>query len=574
MKGITLVEVIIAVFLISIVLLGLLSAFYFGFRLLSLNERKITATQIAQGEIEKIRNMQYLDIGTIGAQLPYASGTLEVESKVILNGIEYKIERKVKFVSDLTDGSEACPLDYKKVEIKVSFSDILKGEVVLTTDIAPKNKIEEIQACSLQPAGILTVQVLDTKGNLISNPKIEIFNPNTGELIDSASPSSGKYDFPLSSGNYRVVVSKEGYSSERTYSVEEIAIPENPNPNVLEGKITQISLVIDKISSMTVQTLSTYGEDFFSESFDNEEKISQKENITIFNGQAQLATNSEGYLPSGYLLSKEISPQNLTQWEEFSFENSKPLGTEIKYQIYFASDSEWLLIPDSDLPGNSLGFTESPINLTNLPISYSKLKIKATFTTNSTSFTPILYNWQLRWKTSNPVSIPNVKFDMRGEKIIGKDSNEHPIYKFSTTTQTDLSGKIQLQNLEWDVYHFSNFQKDSQSLEVATSTPTQPVSLDPDTNLTVSFYLESTNSLLVTVLDSQTLKPIFSATTTLSSNNFSQTQYTDFNGQTLFLPLNSQYFNLLVEATGYNSTSTSVLVSGKTTIVVKLDPSE
>jgi prepilin-type N-terminal cleavage/methylation domain-containing protein len=573
-KGLTLIEVLVAIALTAIVFLGIFGAYQLGLKIVGLSERKITATQIAQGEIEKIRNMPYLDVGTVGAQPPYASGTLGASTSTILNGIEYKIERKIMLISDPSDGQEECLVDYKRVEIKVSFSGILKGEVILTTDLMPKTKSEELAICQQQPIGVLSVQVLNALGEFVTSPTIEVYD-SQGNLKGTFTPFEGKYDIPLSPGTYKVVVSKSGYSTERTYSIEEIAIPEKPNPTVFENQITQISFAIDKVSTMNVKTLSTFSEEFFSDSFSDESKISQKENVIFGGGQVNLATDTQGYLPSGYLFSIEISPTNLTKWESFSFTDEEPENTNLKYQIYFASGTEWVLIPDSDLPGNSIGFDESPVNLSSLSTTtYSSLKLKANFSTNSTSSTPILYDWQVSWQSSNPTPIPDVQFNLRGEKIIGRDANENPVYKYSTTTKTNSQGQIQISNLEWDTYHFSDFQKDSQSLELATSSPSLPVSLPPDTILDVNLYLESQSSLLVSVFDSETLNPIFSATTTLSKTGFQDVQLTNLNGQAIFIPLEQGGYKLSVEAQGYYSTSTNVFVSGKTTKVVKLEPKD
>lgn len=577
-KSFTLIEVLVGIALILIVFLGIFGAYQLGLKVVGLSGRKITATQIAQGEIEKIRNLPYLAVGTVGAQLPYASGILEPSTSTILNGIEYQIERKIKFVIDPADGTgpeDSCNLDYKKVEIKVSWGGRFSGEVKMITDVAPKNKIEEIQTCTQQPGGILSVSVFDAQGILVPSPLIEIFDPSSGSLIDSATPFNGKHDFPLATSTYKVVVSKSGYSSERTYGTDEIAIPEKPNPIVLEGQVTQISFSIDKLSSFLVKTLSPWGEAFFLDSFSDESKVSEKENVLISGGKATLATTSEGYYPSGYLFSIEISPSDLLEWDEFSFSHEEPAGTDLKYQIYYASGTEWLLIPDSDLPGNSVGFDSSPIDISSLSTTtYSILKLKANFSTASTSSTPILFGWQVSWKTSLPTPIGNVKFNLRGKKLIGKDANENPVYKFSTTTMTDSSGKIQIPNLEWDIYYFSDFQKDSQSLDLVTSTPSHPVSLNPDTNLEVNFYLESQNSLLVTVLDSDTLNPIFSATVTTTKPGYQATQSTGEKGQTLFIPLEEGNYTILVEAPGYYSTSTTVYVSGKTATTIRLAPSD
>jgi hypothetical protein len=575
-KSFTLVDVLVGIFLMLLFFLGIAAAYQLGFKIVGLNERKITATQIAQGEIEKMRNMPYLEIGTKGASLPSASGTLDSITTTTLNGIEYKIERSVKFVVDSADGNfpdDNCDWDYKRAEINVSWSGQFPGKVNLISDFSPKDKIEEVQTCQEQPGGILSVLVFDAFGLPVPSPLIQVFDPSTGLLITSATPSDGKHDFPLASSTYKVLVSKSGYSSERTYSIEEVAVPQKPNPTVLEGQVTQISFSIDKVSSILVKTLTPWGQDFFSDSFNDESKISQKENVLVGGGKVNLATDTQGYLPSGYLFSIQISPTNLIKWDKFSFTDQKSLQTSLKYQIYFASGTDWYLTPDSDLPGNSIGFESSPVNLSNLSTStYSNLKLKANFQTNSTSETPILYDWQLSWRTSLPTPIGNATFQMRGEKLIGKDASENPIYKFSTTTQTDSDGQKNLSNLEWDDYYFS--VPAETNLDLISIEPSQPVSLPPDTSSQVNLYLRSQNSLLVTVQDLDTLQPIFSATTTLTGTSYQKTQYTNEKGQTLFIPLESQSYNLSVEASGYSSTSTTVFVSGDNTVLIKLKISD
>jgi len=573
-KGISLVELLIVVGLMTILFFGIFGAYQLGMFVIGLSSRKTMATQIALGELEKIKNLPYLSVGTTDATLPFAKGILAPRETKILNGIEFQIERKIKFISDEADGlgsEDSCNLDYKRVQIIVSWGGRFSGKVELTSDISPKNSTEEIQACEGNPVGILRVQVFDALGNMIESPLIEIYNPQDNSLVDFATPSDGKHDFPLSPGEYRILVSKNGYSNERTYSNDEVAIPEKPNPQISENEVEQISFSIDKLSSMKIKTLTTWTQDYFSDTFLNESKISEKNNITISDGKAELSTTSEGYYSEGNLISIEISPQNLTEWGEFSFSDEKPLGTNIKYQILYPSSTEWILIPDSDLPGNSFGFDESPVNLSFLSTTtYPRIKLKANFSTQNNSLTPSLFDWQVSFRTSNPIPISNVSFDFRGEKIIGKDAEENPVYKFSTTTQTDSSGQIQIQNLEWDIYHFSNFKKDSQSLELATSSPEHPLSLSPDTNLDVSFYLEAQNSLLVSVQNSETLEPVFSAKVTILAENFEETEYTNEKGQAIFIPLSSQNYSISVEAQGYTATSTNVFVSGKTTKVVKI----
>jgi len=572
-RGFTFIDVLVGISLMLIVFLGIFGAYQLGLKVVGVSKNKITATQIANGEIEKIRNLPYEKVGIIGGGLPTASGILEASTSTTVNEIEYKIERKIVYISDPTDGTgsdDSCNLDYKRVEIEVSWQGRFPGEVKLGTDVAPKDKVQEIQSCTAQPAGILSVLVFDAYGTAISNPLIEVKNPQTFETITSATPSSGKYDFPLASSTYKVVVSKgTEYTTDQTYGTNEIAIPEKTNPTVLTGHVTNISFQIDRVSSLTVYTLSTWGQEFFSDTFSDESKISEKSNVSISNGQTKLATTADGYLSPGYLISISISPPNLIQWENFSFFDSEPEGTDLRYQIFYASGTDWILIPDSDLPGNSIGFDDLPVSLSNLSTTtYSSLKLRANFSTNSTTSTPVLDDWQLSWKTSNPTPIANATFSVHGEKLIGRDENENPVYKFATTTQTNGDGKKDLLNWEWDNYEFSI--PTSTNLDLVSSDPPNPVSLVPNENKIVKLYLDSQNSLLVTVQDLDTLEPIFSATVRLYKSGYDKTQYTNEKGQTYFIPLEVGNYSLDVSSTGYSTITDSVSVPGDLTKTIKL----
>jgi len=573
-KGFTFVEVLVTVFLVSLVFFGIFGAYRLGLYIVGLSQRKIIATNIAQGEIEKIKNLPYVLVGTIGASPPYASGILEATTSNTINGVIYTIERKILLVVDPSDGSEHCPVDYKRAEVKVSFSGILRGVVSLTTDIVPKTKSEELRICEEQPIGVLLVQVSDAQGNLVSLPTIQVFDTQNN-LRGTFTPSEGRYEIPLSPGEYKVVVSKEGYSTDRTYSTQEIAQPSKRNPLVIDGQVSQITFEIDKVSTMRVRTLTTFSEEFFTDYFENENKISGSENVIVGGGQVRLATDTEGYYYSqGHILSVEISPTRLIKWQTFfAVEEEEENGTDLKYQFYFASGTDWLLIPDDILPGNSQGIDESSIDLSHLSTTtYFSLKIKAIFSPDSSRLqTPLLHAWQISWQSSNPSPIPNVQFDMKGEKIIGRDSQDNPVYKFSITTSTDSTGTILFSNLEWDRYTISNFKRGERDLELVTSSVSLPLDLPPDTHLNVDLYLQAQNSLLVSVLDKDTLEPIFSATTTLTSNNFEETQLTNLSGQALFIPLNEGNYNLFVEAEMYYPTSTSLFVSSRERILLKLE---
>ncbi len=255
-KGFTLIEVLVGTFLFLIVFLGIFLAYQLGLKVVSQSKNRITATAIVNGELEKIRNLAYESVGVEGG---FPDGILQSSKTTFLNGVDYTIETRVDYVVDSADGisspEDECPNDYKRVAVKVSWSEIFAGEVQLVTDVSPETLAQE---CA-EIGGILSISVFDAYGIMVPWPLIEIRNPATDEVIKSASPVEGSHFFLLVPDNYKVVISKTNYSGSRTYGIEEVAIPEKPHILALEGGLTEISFSIDKLSSITVETRGTQG---------------------------------------------------------------------------------------------------------------------------------------------------------------------------------------------------------------------------------------------------------------------------------------------------------------------------
>jgi len=571
-KGFTLVDVLVGTFLLLLVFLGIFGAYRLGLKVVGQSKNRNVAISIAEGEMEKIRSLPYTDVGVVG---DFPDGVLQQTEIKTINGVDYTIETRVDYVVDSADGlsppGDSCPNDYKKVKIKVSWSGLLGGEVEFSMDVSPETLAQE---CA-ETGGILLVSVFDAFGMPVASPLIEIKDPQTDEVLKTASPVDGEHYFSLAPNAYKIVVSKANYSTDSTYGIGEVASPEKPHPIVLDGQLTEISFSIDKTSSFSIDTLSGWSMDYFSDSFSGTSRVSDFVDMEIGAGQAILATETKSrYETSGHLVSIDISPENLLNWEEFSWTDQEPAGTQISYQVLYFDGFSWSLIPDIDLTGNSAGFTSSPVDLSGLdPSVYFQLRIKADFSTIDPASTPVLFDWQVSWKNSGTVPISNVQFHLRGEKIIGKDFEESSVYKYSEEHNSGAGGHIDISGLEWDVYTFSI--DPSAGLDLAEIDPApQPIALSPDTNLGVVLYLEAQNSLLLTVQDKDTGEPIFSAECRLhkSGIGYDVTQYTDEEGKTYFIPLEAtNYYSLEVQATGYSSFSGLVSISGDETKIVSLE---
>jgi len=575
-NGFSLIEIVIGIALFLIIALGVYSAFRLSVKVVHQSKARITAIMLANERIEEVRNLPYNDIGTIGG-IP--SGDIPQTENVVKNGVVFTVKTTISYVDDPFDGTapdDSVPNDYKRVKVKVFWSGLFEGEVVSITDVAPRGLESTVGG------GNLLVSVFDALGNPIPQADIHIVNNNVDPQIDVVyqSNDNGQYlvaGAPTSTESYEITVSKSGYSTDRTYGKDEVVNPLNPHATVLEGQLTQISFSIDKLSEFSIDTLSCWGSDDFSDSFLDTSKVSYFDDVDIGEGKVVLATSTIGYVSTGDLISKEINPDSLIKWDKFTFSDEEPSDTKITYQLYYSTNTLWSLIPDFDLPGNSVGFESSPIDISSLSTStYYKLKIKGNLSTNNSSITPILYNWQVSWKNNIPVPIPNVSFHIRGNKIIGTDINDDPCYKYSATSTTDSNGHTDISDLEWDKYTFTIKEE---NLDLVSTDPiSDPVGEDiellPDTTLNVKLYLEAQNSLLVTVKDGENLKGIFNAQVKLYNLSYDKTQLTNENGQVMFIPLDTGTYNLEIQAEGYQSYSGTVDISKDQTITVNLTPIE
>ena len=562
-KGFTLIEVLVGVFLLVIIFLGIFGAYRLIAKVIQRSEKKITASVIANEQMERIRNLPYLKVGTQEAELPYAQGILTDSTTTVRNDVSYEVNTKVKLMTDKADGLDEaeCDWDYKRAQVSVDWG---KGQVQLVTDVAPADQAEEIAVCQEQPGGILSVSAFNAQGTLVNSPLIEVYNASTSELVDSYQPSDGEHDFPLATSTYKVVVSKNEFSTSSTYGSDEVTQPEKPNPVVLEGGITDLGFAIDEVATLAMETLSTWSIKTWNDTFEDESKISEIDGLEVNNGQIEPTTTT------GYLYSVGIDPTELVKWDELSWSDSETTGN-FGYQLYYATSTDWHLIPDEDLSGNSEGFGVSPVDISALDVNqYPKLKLKGNASTTSTS-SPVLEDWHLSWKTSGGTLIGNTAFHLRGAKTIGTNASDTPVYKYSATTTSDGSGQVELYPVEWDSYTFRSAEDD---LDLVTSTPVQPVDVAPGSTTTVDLFFESQNSLLLTVENDETLEPVLGASTTLSKVDYNETQYTDEQGQTHFIPLEEAEYNLKISAAGYNSTSTSVTVSGDESETVRLEQVE
>ncbi len=273
--GFTLIEVVVAVGIFSIIASSIYLAYSNLVDVIIRNQWRTDAVSLLENEIEVVRTMPYEDVGLVGG---YPVGELMPYKTVDVLGTVFVLRTTVRNIDDPFDGvaggqpNDTAPADYKMVELSAECSSCSGfPTITMTTTVAPKN---------LETAtnnGSLFINVFDSYGQPISGANVHVTNAGiTPPLtLDDTTNISGMLqliDIPTSTAAYRITVTKSGYSTEKTYPIGD---PENPNPakphaTVASQQVTGISFEIDKVSTVTLQTIDNFcaavtGVDFLME---------------------------------------------------------------------------------------------------------------------------------------------------------------------------------------------------------------------------------------------------------------------------------------------------------------------
>jgi len=124
-KGMTLVEVLVAFFVLAIITLVMVQSVSVANKAMLTNKSKTKAIALIENEVEETRLRSYSEIGISGGN---PDGEMEPQSTIEVDGEEFVITRSV----DWMEGEYS----YKQVEISAQ-CDKLNNEITIVTQIAP-----------------------------------------------------------------------------------------------------------------------------------------------------------------------------------------------------------------------------------------------------------------------------------------------------------------------------------------------------------------------------------------------------------------------------------------------------
>lgn len=259
--GFTLIELVAGMFVFVVLVTGVISVYSILSRTVKLAREKTVLASLASSYLEVVRNVPYADVGTANGNPKGALADFSNAINVKIEGYSYKIYYEVTYIDDPADGliggspNDPAPADYKQV--KMSVLNVTTNQVTdFLTSVSPKG-LE-----GTQNAGAIKVRVFNSIGQPVPNADIRIQHPTSSPaiILDRKSDVNGEWTevgLPAAVNNYRIVVTKPGYSTDQTYPIT----ASNPNPTkpdvtVVNGQVSEISFSIDLLANLTIKTLN------------------------------------------------------------------------------------------------------------------------------------------------------------------------------------------------------------------------------------------------------------------------------------------------------------------------------
>jgi prepilin-type N-terminal cleavage/methylation domain-containing protein len=261
-RGVTLIEVVVSIAIFAVLSVSVYGIFTSIINGISYYRDRTIVSALADEYLEIARNMPYSQIGTIEGNPHGTLADLPNEINRTIDEINYQIYYTVSYVDDPADGTailatDFAPNDYKQVKLYVKNTRTNITNSFLT-NVAPKG-LE-----GMASGGALALKVFNAVGQPVSGATIHIVNDSITPNIDLARTTdvNGNWvevGLPDSANNYRITVTKNNYSSDRTYPIS----VGNPNPTkpdatISNGQVTQISFSIDQLSDLVFKTLNQF----------------------------------------------------------------------------------------------------------------------------------------------------------------------------------------------------------------------------------------------------------------------------------------------------------------------------
>jgi prepilin-type N-terminal cleavage/methylation domain-containing protein len=359
--GFSLMEVLVGTAIFLIVAMSIYGSFTSLFRLANGSQSRTLAVQLAAEQLEIIRNMPYSNVGlTNGIPL----GVLPQTQTLTRGGVTFTVGLTIRNINLSTSSIQASD---KLVEVNV--------DCPTCQDFQPVSLTGQISPANLQSAGsggALVVKVFDGKGDPVVGAEVDVQSTATSSIrnndITNIYGLLNIIGVPPGNNAYKIVVTKDGYSTDQTYAlgVSGNPNPTKPNSTVLNQQVSQISFAIDKLSSVHFSSVTPLCQPASNVHFSMKGAKNIGTNVSKYS--QNLSTNSSGILNL-----------NSMEWDTYTI-----LPTDSTFDVAGINpDSPFSLNPDNSqniqlvvVPKNSNSLMVSVVDdATKLPISGATVEL-------------------------------------------------------------------------------------------------------------------------------------------------------------------------------------------------------
>jgi len=285
-----LVEVLIVLLIFSGMFLVMLNAFENSIASLNNTKAKTVGVEIANAQMEILRNISYEDLGTVFGS---PTGAISDERTIERSELTFTVKTIITYVDDPYDGcvgevvgepnQSQCadgtivneppdlppnnnPADYKKADVEVTWDKYFRGNPIrLSTIIAPEHLEGDTDK------GFLLIKVIGANSTPVSGATVNVINNDVSPAVNIVATTNSYghvllLDLEPSSQTYIVKVSKAGYSSARTCTEdaggsacndsEGVPDPVQGKISVIQGSLEEETFAIDLFSTLAFNSYS------------------------------------------------------------------------------------------------------------------------------------------------------------------------------------------------------------------------------------------------------------------------------------------------------------------------------
>jgi prepilin-type N-terminal cleavage/methylation domain-containing protein len=282
--GFTLVELTVAMVVISIVVVSFFGLFISLVHSTVIAKRRAVALTLATNQMEYLKSLPYDSLAVQGGSI-VAATTLPATTVKTVNGVKYTVTMSISYVDDAYDGCgnypdlatkevycrnypppsgapslDANPADYKVANVTVTDSSNAR---LASVDTQISARVSETASTT----GALFVTVIDPSGAPVSGATVTVTNTTTvpqvtvGDSTDSNGMSIF-YGLPPDTGaDYNITATKSGYSSLSTMSASGSLQPTYAKQAILTQQASYVTLKIGQMgaNSLMIEATNTAG---------------------------------------------------------------------------------------------------------------------------------------------------------------------------------------------------------------------------------------------------------------------------------------------------------------------------